>query len=471
MNPVEKSNINALAAALKAVEDIETETAAEAVRYNFGNKHKDYISRCADCTINVAEGAVRAGKTVDNVVAFCNELKSTKDKIHLASASTLGNAKLILGDCNGFGIEHYFRGQCRWGKYRGNEALIINGTDTGNKTRIVIFSGAMLESSFKSIRGNSYGMWIATEINLHANSFVKEAFNRSIAADKRKVFWDLNPDNPKAWIYTEYIDKYQKDSDSGKLIGGYNYGHFTIDDNINISEQRKAEIKSQYDTASIWYKRDILGLRIPADGIIFQSFANDPERFIVKKVDSSRITSINVGIDFGGNKSKTVFVATAFLDGFKSLTVVAEHKIEGGKGEISPEIINRDFIAFIKGLYKRFNTLLVKFAWADNENQTVINGLRFACKNARLPVKIMDCYKAPCNDRISALTSLMAQDRFHVMDCCKNVIGSLSEQIWDPKITDRDVRLDDGTCDIDTADALEYSFSKFIKMLMAERSS
>lgn len=46
--------------------------------------------------INVAEGAVRAGKTVDNVLAFCHELKTTKDKIHLASASTLGNAKSFL---------------------------------------------------------------------------------------------------------------------------------------------------------------------------------------------------------------------------------------------------------------------------------------------------------------------------------------------------------------------------------------
>lgn len=53
------------------------------------------------------------------------------------------------------------------------------------------------------------------------------------------------------------------------------------------------------------------------------------------------------------------------------------------------------------------------------------------------------------------------------MRCCSNVIGSLSEQIWDPNITDRDERLDDGTCDIDTADALEYSFSKFIKPLLA----
>ena len=312
-------------------------------------------------------------------------------------------------------------------------------------------------------------MWIGTEINLHAKSFVKEAMNRTIAANKRKVFWDLNPDNPKAWIYTEFIDKYDSDTKAGSFIGGYNYEHFTIDDNVNISDERKAEVKSQYDVTSLWYKRDILGLRIAAEGLIFQSFANNPEKYIISEsqLDKSRITSIQIGIDFGGNKSKTTFVATAFIDGFKKLIVIADHKIDGGKGEVSPDTIYTAFIRFVKALYNRFNPILIKLAWADNENQAVINGLRIACIRARLLLKVADCYKAPRNDRISLLTSLMTQGRFFVLDSCKNVIGSLSEQIWDPKITDRDERLDDGTCDIDTADALEYSFSKFIKPLIA----
>lgn len=452
-----------------AVKAKKPEKRKKTIPYRFGDKHKKYIRKSEDCMINVAEGAVRAGKTVDNVLAFCYEIKTTKDKIHLASASTLGNAKLILGDCNGFGIEHFFRGQCRWGKYKGNEALIIKGRDTGFKTRIVIFSGAMLANSFKSIRGNSYGMWIATEINLHCKSFVQEAFNRSIAAQKRKVWWDLNPDNPKSWIYTEYIDEYDRKQKDGTMLGGYNYEHFTIDDNINISEQRKAEVKSQYDPNSLWYKRDILGLRIAAEGLIFQSFANDPEKYTLSEaqLDKSKITSIQIGIDFGGNKSKTTFVATAFLEGFRKLVVVADHKIEGGKGEISPDTIYAEFIKFVRALYQRFNPILIKFGWADNENQAVINGLRYACARARLLIKIVDCFKAPRNDRISLITSLMTQGRFFVLEGCKNVIGSLSEQIWDPKIPDRDERLDDGTCDIDTADALEYSFSKFIKPLIA----
>ena len=232
-----------------------------------------------------------------------------------------------------------------------------------------------MENSFKSIRGNSYGMWIGTEINLHAKSFVKEAMNRTIAADKRKVFWDLNPDNPKAWIYTDFIDKYAADTKAGAFVGGYNYEHFTIDDNVNISDERKAEVKSQYDITSLWYKRDILGLRIAAEGLIFQSFANNPENYTltVSELDKNRITSIQIGIDFGGNKSKTTFVATAYIDGFKKLIVIADHKIDSGKGEVSPEIINTDFIRFVKTLYQRYNPILIKFAWADNENQAVIS--------------------------------------------------------------------------------------------------
>lgn len=85
--------------------------AKKTIPYNFSEKHREYIRNCRDCIYNVAEGAVRAGKTVDNVIAFCRELCRTPDKLHLATASTAPTAKLVIGDCNGFGIEHYFRGQ------------------------------------------------------------------------------------------------------------------------------------------------------------------------------------------------------------------------------------------------------------------------------------------------------------------------------------------------------------------------
>ena len=89
---------------------------------------------CRECSYNVAEGAVRAGKTVDNVFAFAHELKTTPDRIHLATGSTMANAKLNIGDCNGMGLEWIFRGQCHWGKYKDNEASVCQRTGNGMET-------------------------------------------------------------------------------------------------------------------------------------------------------------------------------------------------------------------------------------------------------------------------------------------------------------------------------------------------
>lgn len=241
---------------------------SKTIRPAFSEKHREYIKAATICTISVAEGAVRAGKTIDNIAAFAAMInKGTPDRIHLATGSTVANAKLNIGDANGFGLEYIFRGRCRWTKYKGNEALVIKSC---GRDYVVIFAGGAKSDSFKKIRGNSYGMWIATEINLHHEDTIKEAFNRQLAARLRRVFWDLNPSSPGHWIYRNYIDRFPT-----QFGGRYNYQHFTIRDNETISVQRLQEIESQYDTKSIWYHRDILGERCIAEGLVYPMFGPD----------------------------------------------------------------------------------------------------------------------------------------------------------------------------------------------------
>lgn len=434
------------------------------IPYNFSEKHKEYIRRCRECMINVAEGAVRAGKTVDNILAFCEELKRTPDMLHLATASTAATAKTVIGDCNGFGVEHFFRGQCRWGKYKGNEALIICGKSTGYRKRIILFMGGAKADSYKKFRGMSFGMWIGTEINLHHDNTIKEAVNRQLAAKHRKIFWDLNPDNPRAKIYTDYIDKYAEQNKKGELLGGYNYEHFTIFDNINISESSKRIFISQYDAQTIWYKRDILGMRCIAEGLIFRKFADTPEQFITDE-KAKNIRFISIGIDFGGNGSKTTFVATAMIGKFESVQVIADYKLSGGKGTIDPDKINRELLTFYQYVKQEYPSAEIPYIFPDCAEQTLITGIRLFMMKNRIRIAVTDSYKGRINDRIYALNGLMTQGRFKVHSSCKNVIDSLSSQCWDPKKLTEDVRLDDGTFDIDTADALEYSFSSFIKQM------
>lgn len=453
------------------------------VPYRFSDIHLDYIRKCQDNTYNILEGAVRSGKTVDHVLAFAKELCDTPDKFHLATGSTMANAKLNIGDANGFGLEHIFRGQCRWTSYKDNDALAIRGPYTNFKEKIVIFAGGGSSASYQKIRGNSYGMWIATEINLHHDNTIKEAFNRTIASHRRKIFWDLNPEHPKAPIYAQYIDKYAEKAQKGILKGGYNYAHMTLFDNINISEERREEIISQYDPDSIWYIRDILGERTIAEGLIYNKLATsiaakDGKFRIEKKIAqamarSGKIIHINVGVDFGGNGSGHAFVATGELQGYEKLIILKSRRyLEGeydpdtGKKilDIDPKALNELFIRFIEAVTKEYG--FITKVYADSAESVLIRGFRTALvESGHGDIKVVNAMKSKITDRIFATTALTAMNRLLITEDCESFEQAASMAVWDPKSLELE-RLDDGTSDIDTLDAFEYSFERDISKFL-----
>ena len=422
----------------------------------FSEKHKRYIKAALRNRMCVAEGAIRSGKTIDHCIIAAAYLEETPDKFHLASGSTIGNAKLNIGVCNGFGLENLFRGRCHWGKYKDNEALFVN-TRTGEK--IVIFAGGAKADAYKRILGNSYGLWIATEINEHYDStdsrtsFVKVASGRQIAARRPFTLWDLNPCNPKASIYENYIDKYRRDG----LAGGYLYEHFTIRDNATITPERLLEIESQYDPNTVWYRRDILGERAIAEGLIYQAFADRPERFCVDDIHG-RIRHAVIGVDFGGGTSAHAFCCVGYFD--NSIVILDEYR---EKEALNPSKLERDFVDFVRRCQMRW---LVTDAWCDSAEQTLINGLRVAAAREHLPVNIGNALKRPINDRIRAVCLLMGAGRFYVNNACEHTIDALKSAVWDSKKETEDVRLDNGTTNIDSLDAMEYAIERDIPTLI-----
>lgn len=377
----------------------------------FGEKHKEYINSAIRSTISVAEGAVRAGKTIDNIAAFAALIqKGTPDRIHLATGSTAANAKLNIGAANGYGLENIFRGRCRWTKYKGNEALIIT---SHGRDYVVIFAGGGKADSFKKIRGNSYGMWIATEINLHHEDTIKEAFNRQLASRLRRVFWDLNPSSPAHWIYTDFIDRFPS-----QFGDRYNYCHFTIRDNATITPQRLAEIEAQYDKGSIWYRRDILGERCIAEGLVYQCF-NDS--CIVDEVPESG--EYYISIDYGTmnpfsaglwciNGDKAVRIKEYYYNGRAARAQRTDEDycanvIELAKGyDIKEVIIDPSAASFITALQRKG----FKTRKADND---VLNG-------------------------IHRVADYLMGGNIKIHRCCKDAINEFGLYSWDDKATDAD---------------------------------
>lgn len=429
----------------------------------FSDKHIDYINDALECKMSVAEGSVRAGKTIDNCIIACMYLETCEDKIHLASGSTIANAKLNIGYCNGFGLECLFAGRCKWGKFKDNEALYIK-TKTGEK--VVVFAGGGKSDSYKKILGNSYGLWIATEINEHYDSdnskesFIKVALARQVASKQIKILWDLNPCNPKHKIYTQYIDKYQKDG----LLGGYNYAHFTIDDNLSISDERREEIKSMYDPTTIWYKRDIMGMRCVAEGLIYQDFADKTEKYLIKKEEIGtkyKLSHIKFGVDFGGNGSRHAFTCTGFTYGLRDVIPL---KAKTYEGKITPDKLAELFVNFVKECYNMYNK--GGEAYCDSAEQVLIAGLKSAIARSSTPINVNNARKYPINQRINLLLKLMALGKFHIVEGeCDELVEALCQAVWNNKEGHEDERLDNGSYCVDILDSFEYSFEPHLNDL------
>lgn len=462
------------------------------VSFNWSQKHIDYIRACEQNIYNIAEGAVRAGKTVDNVYAFAHELKDHPSKIHLASGATVGNAKLNIGACDGRGLENIFRGQCKWGKYKDNEALIISGPDTYFREKVVVFAGGGKSDSFKKIRGNTFGMWIATEINNHHDSFIKEAFNRTLASLRRKYFWDLNPDHPKHPIYTDYIDKYVAKNKDGKMPGGVNYQQFTIFDNVNIPEENRESFLAQYEEGSIWYNRDILGQRCIAEGLIYRKLASEfsqpdgvkKEHSLTKaEAQRMRYNKIVVAIDFGGTGSGHAIVAAGITEAnMYAQKLVALKSRRYMEGELNPDTgepvkdvdpiaLGNMFVEFCEDIINTYG--FITKTYADSAEQVLIRGLKNAMSRANMAhIAPGNSKKIEINDRIFATVMLSTQGRFfYVEEECASLMNAISTAVWDPKQLTENIRLDDGTSDIDSLDAFEYCFERDVNKLIPKFSS
>ena len=419
----------------------------------FTKRQVEYFNRVDDCWFNVAEGGKRGGKNVLQTLAFCEELENHPEKLHLVAGVSTATAKLNILDCAGFGLYNYFEGRYRKGKYENRECIYIK-TKTGEK--IILVSGGGKNGDEKLIKGNTYGMAYITEANECTKAFIQEVMDRTLSSKKRKVFHDLNPKHPTHWYYEEVLQHHERQQEENQSYG-FNYGKFNIADNLSISDEQLKSIISTYDKQSIWYKRDIKGERCNAEGLIYRQFIDNLNDYLIDDVKHKTFIKIVVGVDFGGNASKHSFVCCGITAKWQELIVLENERIDASDTDVV--YLSKKYVEFIKMCYSKYGKAITSNC--DSAEQVLIQSLKNATFNERLPNNVVNASKIEIIDRIRALALLISSKRFKVVKHCKQVINAISTAQWD--IKHPDVRLDDGTSDIDTMDALEYCFEKDIK--------
>lgn len=260
----------------------------------FSENQMRFFWDCFDHWFNVAEGGKRGGKNVLITMAYCTILEKHPSRIHLIAGVSTATARLNILDCDGFGLKNYFEGRCREGVYQNRDCLYIQ-TATGEK--VVLISGGGKAGDEKLIKGNTYGTAYITEANECSKIFIQEVFDRTLSSPDRKIFHDLNPKAEAHWYYQDVLNFHEEKLKANPKYG-LNYGHFTIADNMSISNNQLRAVLSTYDRKSVWYARDILGQRKMAEGLVYPMFSM--EKHVVKGVIpySSR-HRYYVSIDYG----------------------------------------------------------------------------------------------------------------------------------------------------------------------------
>lgn len=443
-----------------------------AIQYSaFDSKQAAYFKRTRDCWLNVAEGGKRAGKNILNILAFADNLETHPDKIHLAFGVTKATAKMNIMDSNGFGLEHYFKGRCKPGTYNGVDCLHIN-TKTGEK--VVLYAGGKDSDDYRTIKGFSLGSIYGTEANECHKTFVMEAMDRTLASRDRKIFFDLNPKPPRHWFYSEFLD-FQDELAARGENPRYNYSHFTIWNNLSITNQQLREALTKYDKTSLWYQADILGKRTAATGRIYTGWKNDcvisMERVTnPKKVDHLSLRQFSLGVDVGGTDA-TVCTLTGYTHNSKEVVLVDGYYHKQGDAEgmdhakYASEICDK-----IEEWIEQFPKVVMAPIFAESADKLFRQALRNELNRRSLTrMQVVPAYKKDgIVDRIRLNNILINQGRFFVMNHLKPWIEAYENATWDSEEKEKGdwVRVDDGSYPVDCLDSTEYSIHPYKENLL-----
>jgi PBSX family phage terminase large subunit len=264
--------------------------------------------------------------------------------------------------------------------------------------------------------------------------------------DKDHSIFDgtCNPEGPEHW-FKKFLD-----SDADIFHQSY-----VIDDNPYLSPSFILSLKKEYE-GTVYFDRYIMGKWRAAEGIIYRRFADDPRGFIIPHDDErlKGLSKVTVGVDFGGNKSGSAFVACGTVGNYESITVLSS---ELHRDLIDSDMLGERFCDFIESVEASYGS--VDAAYCDNAEPILIRSLKKAARSRGLSVQIRLAKKSSVNDRIRLVCRLMSQKRFFITEQAVSVKEALMTAVYDSEGAS-DTRLDNGTSDIDSLDALEYSIER-----------
>lgn len=370
----------------------------------------------------IADGAIRSGKTLSMSLSFVLWAMSSFNGQNFAMCGkTIGSfrrnvlfwLKLMLKS-RGYAVTDH----------RADNLVVVS---RGNAENYFYIFGGKDERSQDLIQGITLAGVFFDEVALMPESFVNQATGRC-SVDGSKFWFNCNPDGPFHWFKVNWIDKKKEK----RLL----YLHFTMDDNLSLSEKVKARYRSMY--TGVFFKRYIQGLWCVAEGLIYDMFDADLH---VRDIQSFRHLLIDgnryVSIDYGTQNATAMLLWNKGIDGV--WYCIREYYYSGrdkGKQKTDAEYAD-DLEQWLEGTK-------IKGVIVDPSAASFIAELR------KRGYKVLKANNDVL-DGIRLVGTKFNQGKIIISASCENLIKELASYIWDEKAAergeDKPVKTFDHACD------------------------
>ena len=346
----------------------------------------------------IADGAIRSGKTLSMSLSYVLWAMSSFNQQNFGMAGkTIGSFRR--------NVLYWLKLMLVSMKYtvldkRSDNLLMVS---KGNTINYFYIFGGKDERSQDLIQGITLAGMFFDEVVLMPESFVNQATGRC-SVDGSKYWFNCNPDNPRHWFKVNWIDEAEKK----RIL----YLHFTMDDNLSLSEHIKTRYRGMY--VGVFFKRYILGLWCVAEGLVYSMF-NEDKHVTQKHMTGAR--EYHVSVDYG-----TVNPFSANLWAFDGKKSIMEDEVYYDSREKGVRV---DDEAYYKMMCDMIGDRKVTFIIVDPSAASFIEVIK---KYGKYIVKGAD---NDVLDGIRVVTTMLNNDMIQIHESCENTINEFGLYCWD----------------------------------------
>lgn len=358
----------------------------------------------SDAFINIADGAVRSGKTHTAFAKLAEMALSGPPGEFVVVGKTERTAKrnVILP------MMRLLPGAIRY--VQGSGELYVFG-------RLCWVVGANDERASDKVQGLTSAGAYCNEVTLYPEDFWKTLVDRH-SIDGSQILGDCNPNSPFHWLHKDYLT-------AGKPKEFLKRWRFRLDDNPVLSETYKRNLEFAHPPGTLWHKRMVLGEWVMAEGAIYDMLDLEPGGAHVVKVLPERFERVVVGVDYG-TSNPTVFLAAGKTG--KTWTVFSESRYDASQNgrQRTDEEHSRVFGEWLSRLSVNPSSVEVDPSAASFKLQLRKDGVR-GVRDADHSVL----------DGIRVVGTGLTSGTLKIHASCETLLSEMSTYSWDPKAQEK----------------------------------